>query len=69
MNRKEWIAVRVTGENPERFFNLCSYHGIGLAQIRADGRTSVCGKASGRTRKDRVRTTEAAADTEHIQES
>ena len=69
MNRKEWIAVRVTGENPERFFNLCSYHGIGLEQIEAGRQEPVCGRASGRTRTDRVRTTEAVADTERVQES
>ncbi|MEI3175698.1 MAG: hypothetical protein V8S96_04000 [Lachnospiraceae bacterium] len=55
--------------NPERFFNLCSYHGIGLEQIEAGRQEPVCGRASGRTRKDRVRTTEAVADTERVQES
>ena len=68
MNRGQWIAVRVTGENPERFFNLCSYHGIGLEQIEADRREPVRGNVFGRTRKPGLRATEAAADEEHNQE-
>ncbi|MCI8549388.1 MAG: sporulation protein YqfD [Lachnospiraceae bacterium] len=37
MNRKNrWkgrLTVRVSGENPERFFNLCSFHGILLEAV------------------------------------
>lgn len=31
------LTVRVSGKSPERFFNLCSFHGIFLNQIKREG--------------------------------
>ncbi len=40
MNRsrslKNILTVRVSGQDPERFFNLCSFHGILLEDLRPD---------------------------------